>query len=107
MNIGLVIPFYNEKENLIFFVKEWEKYLSEKENIRDNLTFFFFDDGSKDSSSDAILENIKKINYKIIRKKILVMVIRVDMDINTFWKILRIVNLFYKLIVTISVTQNI
>lgn len=69
MNIGLVIPFYNEKENLIFFVKEWEKYLSEKENIRDNLTFFFFDDGSKDSSSDAILENIKKINYKIIRKK--------------------------------------
>lgn len=69
MKIGIVIPFYNEKENLIFFIKEWERFLTNKKNIRKNLFFFFFDDGSNDLSSKAISKNIKKIKHRIIKKK--------------------------------------
>jgi len=69
MKIGVLIPFYNEKKNLIFFIKEWENFLSKKKEIRKNLFFLFFDDGSKDHSSKVILKNSKKINFKIIKKR--------------------------------------
>ena len=69
MKIAVVVPFYNEKKNLVAFVKEWEKYLDKKKNIRKKLFFFFFDDGSKDESKKSIINNIKKIKYSIIKKK--------------------------------------
>ena len=69
MKIAVLVPFYNEGENLIYFINEWEKFLKKKKKLRRNLFFFFIDDGSIDKSANIIRDNIKKISYKIIKKK--------------------------------------
>ena len=40
MKIAVLVPFYNEKENLKFFVKEWNDYLN-LHNLN-NVSFFFY-----------------------------------------------------------------
>ena len=69
MNLAVIVPFYNEEDNLTFFIKEWEKFLSKRKKLRDQLSFFFINDGSNDNSVNQIKENIKKLNFKIINRK--------------------------------------
>lgn len=69
MRIAIVVPFFNEEKNLIFFVKEWNNYFI-KNKFR-NITFFFIDDGSTDKSlvclKNALLSS--RLNYKLLIKK--------------------------------------
>ena len=69
MKIAILIPFYNEKDNLVFLINEWENYLKKKLFLQKKLFFVFIDDGSTDYSSKIIKKNIKKINYIIVKKK--------------------------------------
>ncbi|MDB4081437.1 glycosyltransferase [Candidatus Pelagibacter sp.] len=69
MNIAILVPFYNEDDNLPFFIKEWENFLKSRKKIRRKLFFFFIDDGSTDKSVEKIKKNIKKIKFKIIKKR--------------------------------------
>jgi len=70
MKIAILVPFYNEEKNLIFFVKEWD-HIIKKRKFKNLLYFFFIDDGSNDKS----LLYLKKIlgmcnlNFKIFKKK--------------------------------------
>ena len=67
--IAILIPYYNEEKNLIHFIKEWENFSSSNKKLGKNLFFLFFDDGSTDNSTKLIREKIKKIKYRIVRKK--------------------------------------
>ena len=67
--IAIVVPFYNEEDNLIFFIKEWEKFLTTKKIYRNLLFFYFINDGSTDQSLKKINQNVKKLKFKIINKK--------------------------------------
>ncbi len=69
MKIAVLVPFYNEKENLKFFVKEWNDYLN-LHNLN-NVSFFFIDDGSTDESVKSLEKSLSKSNliFKIIKKK--------------------------------------
>lgn len=69
MNIAVLIPFYNEDDNLPFFINEWENFLKTRKKLRSRLFFFFIDDGSSDKSIEKIKKNIKKIHFKIIKKR--------------------------------------
>ena len=69
MKIAILIPFYNEEKNLIFFIKEWEKILINKQNIKKNLFFLFLNDGSTDQSVKVIKKNIRNLKYLIISRK--------------------------------------
>jgi hypothetical protein len=69
MNIAVLVPFYNEENNLIFFIKEWEKFLYKKKELKNRLFFFFIDDGSTDQSVKSIYLNAKKLKFKIFKKK--------------------------------------
>ena len=66
--IAIVVPFYNENDNLIFFVKEWEKFLDKNINLRKVLFFYFINDGSIDNSKESLKKNIKKLKYFIVDK---------------------------------------
>ena len=48
MRIAVVVPFYNESQNLEFFMNEWNKYLKIFDKMKIKLDFFFFNDGSLD-----------------------------------------------------------
>ena len=48
MKIAILIPFYNEKDNLSFLINEWESYLKKKFFLQKKLFFVFVDDGSTD-----------------------------------------------------------
>ena len=48
--IAIVVPFYNEEENLVFFIKEWEKFISKNKSYKELLFFYFVNDGSTDQS---------------------------------------------------------
>jgi hypothetical protein len=67
--IAVVVPFYNEKNNLKFFVKEWENFISPKKKLNFELFFFFIDDGSTDNSQNILKKSINNLKYKIIQKK--------------------------------------
>ena len=67
--IAIVVPFYNEEDNLIFFIKEWEKFVAIRKSYQKLLFFYFINDGSTDKSVTKIRQNIKKLNFKIINKK--------------------------------------
>jgi len=69
MRIAIIIPFYNEEENLIFFIREWERFLSFRIKLRSKLFFYFIDDGSLDKSVVVIKKNIKYLNFRILKKK--------------------------------------
>ena len=65
MKIAVLVPFYNEEENLKFFVKEWNDYLN-LHNLK-NVSFFFIDDGSTDESVKSLEKSLFK--SKLIFKK--------------------------------------
>ena len=67
--IAVTVPFYNEQDNLIFFVKEWEKFVTTKKSYRNLLFFYFINDGSTDQSVKKIKQNVKKLKFRIINKK--------------------------------------
>ncbi len=67
MKIAIIVPFYNEEKNLIYFIKEWENFLKTKKELK-NLFFFFINDGSTDLSINIINENAKSLKFKIINK---------------------------------------
>tara|TARA_B110000003_G_C16645402_1_gene531801 strand:+ start:263 stop:973 length:711 start_codon:yes stop_codon:yes gene_type:complete len=69
MKIAIIVPFFNEKDNLVFFINEWEKFLSTKKKLRNLLYFYFINDGSTDQSVKKINENVKKLRFQIINKK--------------------------------------
>lgn len=68
IKIVILVPYYNESKNLSFFIKEWENFLKSRISLNKNLLFLFIDDGSNDNSSQIIKNEVKKINYKIIKK---------------------------------------
>lgn len=68
MRIAIIVPFFNEADNLPFFIKEWEDFLDSNNKFKKKLFFFFIDDGSTDNSLKKVKENIKKLKYKIIKK---------------------------------------
>lgn len=69
MNIAVIVPFYNEEINLVYFIKEWENFLTKNKFFYRKLYFFFIDDGSTDDSIRAINKNIRHLKFKIIKKK--------------------------------------
>ena len=69
MKIAIIVPFYNEENNLTYFINEWEKFLNSKKKISNVFFFYFINDGSTDNSVNEIKKKIKKLNYKIIDKK--------------------------------------
>lgn len=69
MKIAILVPFYNESKNLIYFIKEWENYLKNKSIFNKKLIFIFIDDGSSDNSSKIIKDQIKKLRYVVVKKK--------------------------------------
>jgi hypothetical protein len=69
MKIAVVVPFYNEEKNLIFFLKEWSNYFYLKKKIRNDFTFFFINDGSTDNSVKIITKKTTNFKFKIINKK--------------------------------------
>lgn len=69
MKIAIIVPFYNEENNLTYFINEWEKFLNSKKKISSVFFFYFINDGSTDNSVNEIKKKIKKLNYKIIDKK--------------------------------------
>jgi len=69
LNLAIIVPFYNESKNLVYFINEWENLLSSKKQIRDSLFFFFVNDGSTDDSVKNIKKKIKKLNYYIVNKR--------------------------------------
>ncbi len=69
MKIAILVPFYNEKNNLVSFIKEWENYLKKKGNLYKNLLFVFIDDGSTDGSSKIIRNKIERLKFVILKKK--------------------------------------
>ena len=67
--IAIIVPFYNEENNLIYFIKEWERFLSKRKNLKKCLFFYFINDGSTDKSVKKIKQNNQRLKYKIINKK--------------------------------------
>ena len=66
MRIAIIVPFYNEKDNLPFFINEWESYLNFNKKLRNKFFFIFINDGSTDDSLKQIKNNIKSLKFKII-----------------------------------------
>ena len=65
MSLTLIIPFLNEKKNLIKFFKDIEKYKKIS-----NFNMIFVDDGSYDGSYQIIKKKIKKNKkYLLIKNK--------------------------------------
>ena len=48
-NIAVIVPFYNEEDNLEFFIKEWLKVINDKKFAIYEFYFFFINDGSTDN----------------------------------------------------------
>ncbi len=69
IKIAILIPYYNEEKNLNHFINEWENFFKSNKQFSKNLFFLFFDDGSTDNSTKIIKKKIKKIKYRIVRKK--------------------------------------
>lgn len=67
--IAIVVPFYNEEDNLVYFIKEWEKLISKRKKYKKILFFYFINDGSKDQSVKKIKKTCKKLQFQIINKK--------------------------------------
>ena len=65
MSLTLIIPFLNEKKNLIKFFKDIRNYKLEKK-----FEIIFIDDGSSDDSFELVNKNKKLIKKcKIIKNK--------------------------------------
>ena len=65
MNISIIIPCYNEKDNINFLVKRSKKILKNKKN-----QLILVNNGSIDGTKNKIIENIKKYkNIKLVNIK--------------------------------------
>ena len=69
MKIAIIIPFYNEEQNLLFFLNEWNEFLKYLDKKKYKIDFFFINDGSTDYSVEIIKNNSNKLNFKIINKE--------------------------------------
>lgn len=60
--VSIIIPFYNEEDNLKELV---ESLIKNTNKLKYNFEFIFVDDGSTDDSL-SVIKNLKKKNFKII-----------------------------------------
>lgn len=60
--ISIIIPFYNEKENIPLLLEEIENV---KKNIKDDIEVILVDDGSSDNYQLSMINNQEKNNNKI------------------------------------------
>ena len=66
ISVSVIIPFYNEKENLQILFDEILNAINQKPNLID-LTIVFVDDCSNDGSKEFIEGKIKNLdNFKLI-----------------------------------------
>jgi len=63
MRVDLIIPFYNENQNLKILCEEISKTIPQ---LNHDYFILFIDDGSIDDSCATIKKKIKNIRYKII-----------------------------------------
>lgn len=69
MKIAIIIPFYNEEQNLHYFLDEWNNFLKPLNKKKYKLNFYFINDGSTDYSVEMIKKNSDKLKSNIINKK--------------------------------------
>lgn len=66
MKVDLIIPFYNENQNLEILCKELSETIPK---LKHDYKVLFVDDGSTDNSFDVVKKNIKNLKYDILRRK--------------------------------------
>jgi len=66
MKVDLVIPFYNENQNLEILCRELSSVIPK---LKHNYKILFVDDGSTDNSYTAVKNNIKNARYKILERR--------------------------------------
>mgnify|MGYP006142622821 CR=1 FL=1 len=66
MKVDLIIPFYNENQNLKTLCEELSNTIPK---LKHDYKILFVDDGSTDDSFDIVKKNIKNLNYQILRRE--------------------------------------
>jgi glycosyltransferase involved in cell wall biosynthesis len=66
MKVDLVIPFYNENQNLEILCRELSSVIPK---LKHNYKILFVDDGSTDNSYTVVKNNIKNVRYEIIERR--------------------------------------
>ena len=66
MRVDVIIPFYNENQNLEILCRELSNVIPK---LKHSYKVLFIDDGSTDDSYTVVKNNIKNIQYEIIQKK--------------------------------------
>jgi len=66
MKVDLIIPFYNENQNLEILCKELSQTIPK---LKHDYKVLFVDDGSTDNSFHTVKKNIKNLNYQIIKRE--------------------------------------
>ena len=66
MRVDIIIPFYNENQNLEILCRELSNVIPK---LKHSYKLLFIDDGSTDDSYTVVKNNIKNIQYEIIQKK--------------------------------------
>jgi polyisoprenyl-phosphate glycosyltransferase len=64
--ISIIVPFYNEKENIESLLHSLQNFEKNNFNLVD-FQFVFVDDGSTDNSFQILTNNIQLTNFKILR----------------------------------------
>jgi glycosyltransferase involved in cell wall biosynthesis len=66
MKVDLIIPFYNENQNLEILCKELSHTIPQ---LKHDYKVLFVDDGSTDNSFDIVKKNIKNLEYQILQRE--------------------------------------
>ena len=62
MRVDVIIPFYNENQNLEILCRELSNVIPK---LKHSYKVLFIDDGSTDDSYTVVKNNIKNIQYEI------------------------------------------
>jgi glycosyltransferase involved in cell wall biosynthesis len=66
MKVDLVIPFYNENQNLETLCRELSSVIPK---LKHNYKILFVDDGSNDNSCTIVKNNMINVRYELIKRK--------------------------------------